>query len=136
MLKEEGLENVFARHRRLGAACRAAVLGWGLETQCVDQEVFSPILTAVIMPPGYHSDYLREVALEKFNISFGAGLGKVAGKVFRIGHLGNCNELTLMAALSGAEMALDLVCAPLKRGGIAAAMAVFTESAKQLRRTV
>src|SRR3954469_20354551 len=84
MLAEEGLENVFARHQRLAAACRAAVKGWGLEILCADPAVYSPILTGVMMPAGHDADALRKVALENFNISYGAGLGKVAGKVFRI----------------------------------------------------
>lgn len=134
MLKEEGLDNVFARHRRLAAACRAAVSSWGFEISCLDQNAYSPVLTAVVMPSGYDSDYLRKIALEHFNISFGAGLGKAAGKVFRIGHLGNCNELTLMAALCGAEMALELAGVPFKHG-ITAAMTSLTEGGKQPHRS-
>ena len=133
MLNEEGLENVFARHRRLAAACRAAVRGWGLEILCQDPAVYSPILTGVVMPAGHDADAFRKVALENFNISYGAGLGKVAGKVFRIGHLGECNELTLMAALSATEMTFTLMQVPHKAGGVAAAMASFTEDANALR---
>jgi len=133
MLNEEGLENVFARHQRLAAACRAAVRGWGLEILCQDPAVYSPILTGVVMPAGHDADAFRKVALENFNISYGAGLGKVAGKVFRIGHLGECNELTLMGALSATEMAFTLMQVPHKAGGVAAAMASFTEEGTALR---
>jgi alanine-glyoxylate transaminase / serine-glyoxylate transaminase / serine-pyruvate transaminase len=133
MLNEEGLENVFARHQRLAAACRAAVRGWGLEILCQDPAVYSPILTGVVMPAGHDSDAFRKIALEHFNISYGAGLGKVAGKVFRIGHLGDCNELTLMAALCATEMSFKLANVPHKAGGVAAAMASFTEEATALR---
>jgi alanine-glyoxylate transaminase/serine-glyoxylate transaminase/serine-pyruvate transaminase len=133
MLNEEGLDNVFARHQRLAAACRAAVRGWGLEVLCVDPKVYSPILTGVVLPPGHDADQLRKLALEQFNISYGAGLGKVAGKVFRIGHLGDCNELTLMAALCASEMSLKLANVPHKAGGVGAAMASLTEDGKTLR---
>jgi len=133
MLNEEGLDNVFARHRRLAAACRAAVRGWGLEVLCVDPKVYSPILTGVLLPPGHDADQLRKIALEHFNISFGAGLGKVAGKVFRIGHLGDCNELTLMAALCATEMSLKLANVPHRATGVADAMASFTQEGKTLR---
>ena len=133
MLNEEGLENVFARHQRQAAACRAAVKGWGLEILCQDPKVYSPILTGVVLPAGHDADNFRNIALEQFNISYGAGLGKVAGKVFRIGHLGECNELTLMAALCAAEMTLKLAGVPHKAGGVAAAMASFTDDNKTLR---
>jgi alanine-glyoxylate transaminase/serine-glyoxylate transaminase/serine-pyruvate transaminase len=133
MLNEEGLENVFTRHQRLAAACRAAVRGWGLEILCQDPAVYSPILTGVVMPAGHDADAFRKVALENFNISYGAGLGKVAGKVFRIGHLGECNELTLMGALSATEMTFTLMQVPHKAGGVAAAMASFTEEGTALR---
>jgi alanine-glyoxylate transaminase/serine-glyoxylate transaminase/serine-pyruvate transaminase len=133
MLNEEGLEHVFARHQRLAAACRAAVRGWGLEILCQDPAVYSPILTGVVMPAGHDADAFRKVALENFNISYGAGLGKVAGKVFRIGHLGECNELTLMGALSATEMTFTLMQVPHKAGGVAAAMASFTENSTALR---
>jgi alanine-glyoxylate transaminase/serine-glyoxylate transaminase/serine-pyruvate transaminase len=135
MLKEEGLANVFARHQRLAAACRAAVKGWGLEILCQDPAAYSPILTGVVMPAGHDADAFRKIALEHFNVSFGAGLGKVAGKVFRIGHLGDCNELTLMAALCGTEMGFQLAGVPHKAGGVAAAMASFTKDDNKLRLT-
>ena len=133
MLNEEGLDNVFARHLRLAAACRAAVNGWGLEILCVDPKVYSPILTGILMPAGHDADNFRKVALENFNISYGAGLGKVAGKVFRIGHLGDCNELTLMAALCATEMSLKLAGVPHKAGGVAAAMTSFTDGNEKQR---
>lgn len=133
MLHEEGLDNVFARHQRLAAGCRAAVRGWGLEILCQDPHAYSPILTGVVMPAGHDADQLRKVALEHFNISFGAGLGKVAGKVFRIGHLGDCNVLTLMAALCATEMSLKLCGVPHKAGGVDAAMAYFTQEGDRLR---
>src|SRR3954463_14847457 len=133
MLNEEGLDNVFARHQRLAAACRAAVRGWGLEILCQDPNVYSPILTGVMMPAGHDADAFRKVALENFNISYGAGLGKVAGKVFRIGHLGDCNELTLMAALCATEMSFKLAKVPHKADGVAAAMASFTDEEDRLR---
>jgi alanine-glyoxylate transaminase/serine-glyoxylate transaminase/serine-pyruvate transaminase len=133
MLNEEGLENVFARHQRLAAACRAAVHGWGLEITCLDPKVYSPVLTGVMMPAGHDADNFRKVALEHFNISYGAGLGKLAGKAFRIGHLGDCNELTLMAALCATEMTLKLAGVPHKAGGTAAAMDSFTQDGKKLR---
>jgi alanine-glyoxylate transaminase/serine-glyoxylate transaminase/serine-pyruvate transaminase len=133
MLNEEGLDHVFARHQRLAAACRAAVHGWGLEILCQDPAVYSPILTGVVMPAGHDADALRKAALENFNISYGAGLGKVAGKVFRIGHLGDCNELTLMAAVCATERSFKLAKVPHKAGGVAAAMASFTEEGNALR---
>jgi alanine-glyoxylate transaminase/serine-glyoxylate transaminase/serine-pyruvate transaminase len=133
MLNEEGLDNVFARHQRLAAACRAAVKGWGLEILCADPAVYSPILTGVVMPAGHDADAFRKVALENFNISYGAGLGKVAGKVFRIGHLGDCNEPTLMGALAATEMTLTLMQVPHKAGGVAAAMASLTNAEDKVR---
>ena len=121
-LREEGLDNVFERHRRLARATRAAVRHWGLGILSEKAEEHSPVLTAVMMPPGHDADQVRRVALEHFNISLGTGLSRVAGKVFRIGHLGACNELTLMGALAGVEMALDLAGVPYNRGGVDAAM--------------
>jgi alanine-glyoxylate transaminase/serine-glyoxylate transaminase/serine-pyruvate transaminase len=122
MLLEEGLDNVFARHKRLAAATRAAVTHWGLEVLCQEPAEYSPVLTAVLMPPGHDADKFRKIALEKYNISLGSGLGKVAGKVFRIGHLGECNALTLMGALSGVEMGLSAAGVPHRAGGVDAAM--------------
>ncbi len=123
MLEEEGLDQVFARHKRLASACRAAVKAWGLEVLCENPAEHSPVLTAVLMPPSHDADRFRKIALEKFNISLGSGLGKVAGKVFRIGHLGECNELALLGALSGVEMGLAAAGVPHRSGGVAAAMA-------------
>lgn len=125
MLEEEGLDNVFARHRRLAAACRAAVQAWGLDVLCEIQTEQSPVLTAVVMPDGHDADVFRKIALERLNISLGSGLGKVAGKVFRIGHLGECNELSLLGALAGVEMALSMADVPHQRGGVDAAMALL-----------
>ena len=125
MLLEEGLENVFARHQRLAAATRAAVEAWGLEILCRNPAEHSPVLTAVMMPPSHDADAFRKVALEKYDISLGTGLAKLAGKVFRIGHLGECNELMLVGALSGVEMALTAAGVPHRSGGAQAAMASF-----------
>jgi alanine-glyoxylate transaminase / serine-glyoxylate transaminase / serine-pyruvate transaminase len=122
MLLEEGLENVFARHQRLAAAARAAVSHWGLEVLCQEPKDFSPVLTAVLMPPGHDADQFRKVVLDNFNMSLGSGLSKVAGKVFRIGHLGECNELTLLGALTGVEMGLSVAGVPHRKGGVDAAM--------------
>jgi alanine-glyoxylate transaminase/serine-glyoxylate transaminase/serine-pyruvate transaminase len=118
MLREEGLSAVFARHQRLAAATRAAVRAWGLEVVCLEPTEYSPVLTAVLMPPGHDAERFRKVVLEKCNMSLGAGLSKLAGKVFRIGHLGVCNDLTLMGALSGVEMGLALAGVPHKAGGV------------------
>jgi alanine-glyoxylate transaminase/serine-glyoxylate transaminase/serine-pyruvate transaminase len=122
MLLEEGLDNVFARHQRLAAATRAAVNHWGLEVLCQEPQEYSPVLTAVLMPPGHDADQFRQVVLDNYNMSLGAGLSKVAGKVFRIGHLGECNELTLLGALTGVEMGLSVAGAPHRSGGVDAAM--------------
>jgi alanine-glyoxylate transaminase/serine-glyoxylate transaminase/serine-pyruvate transaminase len=127
MLQEEGLDAVFARHKRLAAACRAAVEAWGLEVLCQNPAEHSPVLTAVIMPPSHSADRYRKIALEKYNISLGSGLGKVADRVFRIGHLGECNELMLLGALSGVEMGLAAAGVPHRSGGVAAAMALLEE---------
>jgi alanine-glyoxylate transaminase/serine-glyoxylate transaminase/serine-pyruvate transaminase len=122
MLLEEGLDQVFARHQRLGAATRAAVRGWGLEVLCLDPAEYSPVLTAVLMPPGHDADQFRKAVLENFNMSLGTGLAKLAGKVFRIGHLGECNDLILMGALTGVEMGLAAAGVPHRAGGVGAAM--------------
>ncbi|MCP3394970.1 aminotransferase class V-fold PLP-dependent enzyme [Bradyrhizobium sp. CCGB12] len=133
MLKEEGLDNVFTRHKRLAKACRAAVEAWGLEVLCQNPAEQSPVLTGVLMPPGHDADRFRKITLEKYNVSLGSGLGKVAGKVFRIGHLGECNELSLLGGLSGVEMGLTAAGVPHRGGGVDAAMAVF-EDKQQLNR--
>ena len=126
MLMEEGLENVFTRHLRLAAATRAAVRAWGLEILCQNPEEFSPVLTAVLMPAGHDADQFREVVLRHFDMSLGAGLSKIKGKVFRIGHLGHFNELMLMGTLSGVEMGLALANVPHESGGVVAAMKSLT----------
>src|SRR6202789_1171213 len=127
MLLEEGLDNVFARHKRLAAATRAAVTHWGLEVLCLEPSEYSPVLTAVLMPPGHDADKFRKIVLDNYNMSLGSGLAKLAGKVFRIGHLGECNELTLVGALSGVEMGLEAAGVPHRAGGGAAAMALLEE---------
>ncbi|QYY27864.1 aminotransferase class V-fold PLP-dependent enzyme [Cupriavidus pinatubonensis] len=122
MILEEGLDNVFARHHRLAEACRRAVRAWGLEIQCADPSVYSPVLTGVMMPDGIDADSVRRIIYDRFNMSLGAALGKMKGRMFRIGHLGDCNDLTLMATLSGCEMGLKLSGVPVAASGVAAAM--------------
>ena len=122
MLVEEGLENVFARHHRLAEATRRAVKAWGLEILCLNPEEYSNSLTAVLMPSGYSADELRELILKKFNMSLGTGLGKLKGKIFRIGHLGDFNELMLAGTLSGIEMGLALAKVPFSKGGVTEAL--------------
>ncbi|MDR5745516.1 aminotransferase class V-fold PLP-dependent enzyme [Caballeronia sp. LZ029] len=126
MILGEGLDNVFARHQRLAAACRSAVTAWGLEIQCADPAVYSPVLTGVMTPEGVDADAVRKLIYEHFDMSLGTGLGKVKGRMFRIGHLGDCNDLTLMAALSGCEMGLRLAGIEVKGSGVAAAMDYLT----------
>jgi alanine-glyoxylate transaminase / serine-glyoxylate transaminase / serine-pyruvate transaminase len=130
MLHEEGLAHVFARHDRHAEAVRRAVRAWGLEILCRDPKYYSSTLTAVLMPDGHDADTFRNVALEQFDVSLGTGLSKVAGKVFRIGHLGDTNDLTVLATLAGVEMGLALAGVPHKPAGVAAAMAYFTETAR------
>jgi alanine-glyoxylate transaminase/serine-glyoxylate transaminase/serine-pyruvate transaminase len=122
MLHEEGLDNVFARHDRLAEATRRAVRAWGLEIICREAKYYSPTVTAILMPEGHNGDAFRNLALEKFNVSYGASFGPFAGKMFRIGHLGDTNELMLMGALAGTEMTLSLAGVPHKKGGVQAAM--------------
>ena len=122
LLEEEGLENVFARHDRLAAAARAAVQAWNLDILCENEEAHSSVLTAVIMPEGHDSDVFRHHVLGKYNLSLGQGLTRLKGKIFRIGHLGQCNELTLMATLCGIEMGLRDLQVPFREGGLQAAM--------------
>ena len=129
MLTEEGLENVFARHLKLAAATRAAVRAWGLEILCQNPEEFSPVLTAVVMPVGHDADQFRDAVLRHFDMSLGAGLSKIKGKVFRIGHLGHFNELMLMGTLCGVEMGLALANVPHASGGVLAAMNILTGKA-------
>ena len=128
MLLGQGLPAVFARHQRWGEGVRAAVRAWGLPIQCADAEVHSPVLTGVVTPPGVNADALRQLIHQRFDLSLGTGLGKLKGRMFRIGHLGDCNDLTLMAALSGVEMGLKLAGVPLAGSGVAAAMAFFANT--------
>jgi alanine-glyoxylate transaminase / serine-glyoxylate transaminase / serine-pyruvate transaminase len=128
MLVDEGLPNVFARHRRHGEATRRAVRAWGLELVCCDPQEFSDSLTAVMMPAGHDADTLRQTILDRFNMSLGTGLGRLKGRVFRIGHLGDFNELMLAATLSGVEMGLAASNVPFNRGGVAAALAYLEAS--------
>ena len=127
MLNEEGLDNVFARHARHGEATRRAVKAWGLELLCVNPEEFSQSLTAVLMPDDRDADEFRKVVLDNFDMSLGSGLGRVAGKVFRIGHLGDFNDLTLGGTLVGVEMGLRLFGFENAGGGVDAAMDYLTE---------
>lgn len=131
MLLEEGLPRVFARHQRLAEACRRGVRAWGLEIQCVDPKAYSGSLTAVRTPDSLDADAVRQIAYERFNLSLGAGLGKVKSRVFRIGHLGDCNELTVLAALAGCEMSLKLAGAHVDASGVVAAMDYFSETSGQ-----
>ena len=122
MLLGEGLENVFSRHMRFGEATRRAVQAWGLELLCLNSLEFSNSLTAVVMPETINADDFRRIVLERFDMSLGNGLGQLAGKVFRIGHLGDFNDLMLMATLSGIEMTLDVSAVPHTKGGVQAAI--------------
>lgn len=136
MLLGQGLDAVFARHQRWASGVRAAVNAWGLQIQCADPAVYSPVLTGVMTPEGIDADAVRKVIYERFDCSLGTGLGKVKGKMFRIGHLGDCNDLTLMAALSGCEMGLKLSGVKLAGSGVQAAMDYFSSHAMpvQLRK--
>ena len=122
LLDEEGLDNVIARHARHGEATRRAVAGWGLETLCLDPREHSNSLTAVLLPEGQDADHLREVILDAYDMSLGTGLGKMRGKIFRIGHLGHFNDLMLCGTLCGVEMGLARAGIPHKAGGVAAAL--------------
>jgi alanine-glyoxylate transaminase / serine-glyoxylate transaminase / serine-pyruvate transaminase len=130
MLMEEGLEHVFRRHQRHAEATRRAVRAWELEVYAVNANERSSTLTAVLMPEGFPEAELRALILKKFNMSLGAGLSKLAGKVFRIGHLGSFNDLMLAGTLSGVEMGLALAGVPHRQGGVDAALAYLTEEAK------
>ena len=122
MFEEEGLETIFARHQRHSEATRSAVEHWGLEIQCQNDKEHSPVLTAVRLPDGHDADQLRALILDNFNLSLGNGLSKVQGRVFRIGHLGDFNDLMLCATLSGIEMGLGLAGVPHQTGGVQTAM--------------
>ena len=137
MLREEGMANVFARHQRHAEATRRAVRAWGFDILCANPAEYSPVLTAVILPAGHDADHLREIILDAFDMSLGMGLSKLKGKIFRIGHLGDFNDLTLMGTLAGVEMGLELANVPYQKGGVAAAMeyltiCVATESAAKI----
>ena len=129
MLLGQGLDTVFTRHQRWGEGVRAAVRAWGLEIQCADPALYSPVLTGVMMPEGVDADAVRKIIYERFDCSLGTGLGKVKGRMFRIGHLGDCNDLTLIAALSGCEMGLKLAGVKLAGSGVQAAMDHFSSHA-------
>ncbi|MCH9018741.1 MAG: aminotransferase class V-fold PLP-dependent enzyme [Proteobacteria bacterium] len=128
MLDEEGLDNVFARHDRHAEATRRAVRAWGLELLCVNPAEYSSSLTAILMPEGHDADAFRGVVLERFNMSLGTGLGRVKGRVFRIGHLGDLNDLSLAGTLSGVEMGLALAGVPHQAGGVSAALSYLAEA--------
>jgi alanine-glyoxylate transaminase/serine-glyoxylate transaminase/serine-pyruvate transaminase len=130
MLMEEGLQNVFARHARHAEGTRRAVRAWGLEVLCAVPEEYSNSLTAVMMPAGHDADALRKTILEAYDMSLGTGLGRLAGKVFRIGHLGDFNDLTLAGTLAGVEMGLALANVPHKKGGVLAALDYLAEAAR------
>jgi alanine-glyoxylate transaminase/serine-glyoxylate transaminase/serine-pyruvate transaminase len=129
MLAEEGLENVFARHARHGEATRRAVRAWGLEVLSLNPAEHSGSLTAVMMPAGHDADALRARILDAFDMSLGTGLGKLAGKVFRIGHLGHFNDLTLAGTLAGVEMGLKLAAVPHRAGGVQTALEFLADAA-------
>ena len=122
MLHEEGLDNVFARHHRLAEATRRAVRAWGLEIMCRDPKYYSPTITAVMLPEGHNADAFRSLALDTFNIAYGASFGQYSGKYFRIGHLGDVNDGHMIGALGITEMALSLAGIPHKKGGVQAAI--------------
>ena len=133
MLGEEGLPNVFRRHERHSEATRAAVRAWGLEVVCAEPREYSNSMTAVFTPEGHDADRLRKIILENFDMSLGAGLGKLAGKVFRIGHLGSFNDLMLSGTLSGIEMGLRLADVPHKAGGVTAALNSLAPAERKLQ---
>ena len=131
IILEQGLEAVFARHERWAEGVRGAVRAWGLPIQCADAAVYSPVLTGVITPQGVDADAIRKLIHQRFDLSLGTGLGKVKCRMFRIGHLGDCNDLTLMAALAGVEMGLKLAGVALAGSGVQAAMEYFAAHPQQ-----
>lgn len=133
LINEEGLQNVFDRHERLAEASRRAVRAWGLELNCREAKYYSPAVTTVLMPEGYNADQFRKVVLDTFNMSLGTGLNKLSGKAFRIGHLGDTNELTVMGALTGIEMGLEIAGVPHKKGGVDAAMSYLADAMKPVK---
>jgi alanine-glyoxylate transaminase/serine-glyoxylate transaminase/serine-pyruvate transaminase len=136
LLDEEGLDAVFARHQRHAEATRRAVRAWGLEVLALDPREYSPSLTAVLVPAGHDADRVRKTVLDAFDMSLGTGLGKLAGKVFRIGHLGDFNDLTLLGTLAGVEMGLALAGVPIRQEGVRAAMDHLAECARTPSRKV
>jgi alanine-glyoxylate transaminase/serine-glyoxylate transaminase/serine-pyruvate transaminase len=136
LLDEEGLDAVFARHQRHAEATRRAVRAWGLEIFALDPREYSASLTGVLMPAGHDGDRVRKVILEAFDLSLGTGLSKLGGKMFRIGHLGDFNDLTLMGTLAGVEMGLELAGVPVRKEGVGAAMNYLSECAKAPARKV
>jgi alanine-glyoxylate transaminase/serine-glyoxylate transaminase/serine-pyruvate transaminase len=130
MIFEEGLDNIISRHKIFAGACRRAVDVWGLENQCLNKNEYSNSTTAIIIPEGHNADELRKLILRNLNMSLGSGLGKLRGKVFRIGHLGDFNALMLMATLSGVEMGLELGGIPYHKGGVQAALHFLAEEMK------
>ena len=130
MLQAEGLDNVFARHDRHAEATRRAVRTWGLELLCVNPSEYSSSLTAVLTPEGHDATRLLDVILDRFDMALGVGLGILAGKVFRIGHLGDFNDLSLIGTLAGVEMGLGLAGVPHQSGGVGAALAYLSEHAR------
>jgi alanine-glyoxylate transaminase / serine-glyoxylate transaminase / serine-pyruvate transaminase len=126
MLMDEGLANVFARHQRFGEATRRAVSAWGLEVLCANPAEYSNALTAVLMPAGHDADAFRRIVLQRFDMSLGAGLGKLKGQIFRIGHLGDFNDLMLAGTLCGVEMGLSICGVPFNRSGVNAALAYLS----------
>jgi alanine-glyoxylate transaminase/serine-glyoxylate transaminase/serine-pyruvate transaminase len=136
LLDEEGLDAVFARHQRHAEATRRAVRAWGLEVYALEPREYSASLTGVLMPAGHDADRVRKLILEAFDLSLGTGLTKLGGKMFRIGHLGDLNDLTLMGTLAGVEMGLALAGVPVKKGGVNAAMGYLAECAKAPARKV
>jgi alanine-glyoxylate transaminase/serine-glyoxylate transaminase/serine-pyruvate transaminase len=127
MILGQGMPSIFARHERWARAVRSAVNAWGMPIQCADPAVYSPVLTGVIMPPGVDADGLRTLIQQRFDLSLGTGLGKVKGRMFRIGHLGDSNDLTLLGALAGCEMGFRIAGVPIAQSGVQAAMESFAQ---------
>ena len=132
MLHEEGLDNVFKRHEKHALATRAAVQAWGFENVCKEEKDFSNVLTAVMLPENHNADNLRKIILENFNMSLGAGLSKLAGKVFRIGHLGDFNDLMLMGTLNGLELGFEIAGIPYQKGGTAKAIEILVDKSPNI----
>ena len=130
MLLEEGLEQVFSRHRRLADAARAAVKAWELELNALNPGEYSNSLTAVLLPQGHDADEFRKVVLENFNVSLGNGLGRLSGKLFRIGHLGDFNDPMLLGTVGSIEMGLELAQIPHRQEGVRAAMNSLVENSR------